>query len=421
MSLYKELFTEIQTLSIVDTHEHLPLTEQDRDPNADVFMEYLIHYFSRDLLSAGMPKKTFQQITSPGLNPSEKWKLAAPWWEICRHTGYGQSLDLSAQALYGLTRIDGSTIEELDKKFRQSRLDGSYRRVLKEKSKIEFSVVNRYESAAHMDTAYFKSSQCIGQLIRPTGGWTLVLLEQLLGKPINSFRSYLQGVEAFLDKELQVGPFFKCALAYSRSLNFPVTPYHEAEKDFQPLITSWNVEIEKQDQQFMPGENLQNFMMHYILGYLSGRNAIVQIHTGMQEGSGNILANCNPEPLCRLFQLYPNVRFDVFHMGYPYHNLLGAMGKMFPNVYIDMCWAHIISPPACVKMLEEWLETVPYNKIFGFGGDYCFVDGVYGHQYLARTDIAKALTKKVEEGLFSEEKALTVAKALLHDNLLALL
>jgi hypothetical protein len=41
--------------------------------------------------------------------------------------------------------------------------------------------------------------------------------------------------------------------------------------------------------------------------------------------------------------------------------------------------------------LVEWLDTVPANKISAFGGDYIFVDGVYGHQYLARQNVARAL------------------------------
>ena len=36
--------------------------------------------------------------------------------------------------------------------------------------------------------------------------------------------------------------------------------------------------------------------------------------------------------------------FDIFHIGYPYQQTLSALAKNFANVYIDMCWAHIISP-----------------------------------------------------------------------------
>jgi predicted TIM-barrel fold metal-dependent hydrolase len=110
------------------------------------------------------------------------------------------------------------------------------------------------------------------------------------------------------------------------------------------------------------------------------------------------------------------MRFDLFHTGYPYHLELGVLCKMFPNVYADMCWVHIISPVAARNILSEWLELFPYTKINGFGGDYCLVDGVYGHQYLARRNIAAVLSEKVEDGLFSVEEACRIGKAILHDN-----
>ena len=40
---------------------------------------------------------------------------------------------------------------------------------------------------------------------------------------------------------------------------------------------------------------------------------------------------------------------------------------MFPNVFIDMCWAHIISPAAVTAALADFLDGVPFNKIMGFG------------------------------------------------------
>jgi hypothetical protein len=78
-----------------------------------------------------------------------------------------------------------------------------------------------------------------------------------------------------------------------------------------------------------------------------------------------------------------------------------ALAKTVPNVYLDMWWAHIISPNACVEALCEWLDCVPLNKITAFGGDYMLIDAVYGHQYLARENVAKALARKVRDGVFS--------------------
>ncbi len=92
----------------------------------------------------------------------------------------------------------------------------------------------------------------------------------------------------------------------------------------------------------------------------------------------------------------------------------------YKDVYIDMCWMHIISQSASKMYLGEWLETVPSNKIFAFGGDYQTVEGVYGHSVIARQNITEVLAKKVKKGYFTEEQAIAVAKRILRENALEL-
>ena len=59
---------------------------------------------------------------------------------------------------------------------------------------------------------------------------------------------------------------------------------------------------------------------------------------------------------------------------------------------------------------------IPSNKIFAFGGDYTIVEGAYAHSRIARDNVARVLTKKVEEGYFEEEEAVKLAHKILRDN-----
>ena len=156
--------------------------------------------------------------------------------------------------------------------------------------------------------------------------------------------------------------------------------------------------------------------MHHVLRLANQRGLTYQFHTGLQEGNGNLIANSNPELLSNLFLQYPDVRFDLFHIGYPYEHVLSALAKNYANVYIDMCWAHIISPEASVRAMVEWIDSVPLSKISAFGGDYCFIDAVYGHQQLAREDVSKALAIKVNAGLFDVDKACEIAQLWFYEN-----
>jgi len=113
---------------------------------------------------------------------------------------------------------------------------------------------------------------------------------------------------------------------------------------------------------------------------------------------------------------YPQTPFDIYHISYPYQEELAALAKNFPNVTVDFCWMWIIDPAAGRRALSDMLDTVPANKIHGFGGDFILVEGSYGHAQIARREIARVLCDKVEEGRFSEDYALEVGKMLLRDN-----
>ena len=121
--------------------------------------------------------------------------------------------------------------------------------------------------------------------------------------------------------------------------------------------------------------------------------------------------------LIPIVQRHPNTRFDLYHMGMPEVRQTGVIGKNFPNVWLNLCWCHIISQRMTVAALDEWLDMVPVNKILAFGGDYGKpVEKVYGHLVMAREDIALVLARRVRDGLMTESQAVEVARRWFWDN-----
>ena len=108
--------------------------------------------------------------------------------------------------------------------------------------------------------------------------------------------------------------------------------------------------------------------------------------------------------------------FDLFHTGYPYERELAVLSKTHANVYVDFCWTHLISPFAARKALYEMLEVLPYTKLFGFGGDYLFYDGVVGHLTLAKQNICLVLAEKVTRNELDAALAEKILQAVLYDN-----
>jgi len=142
----------------------------------------------------------------------------------------------------------------------------------------------------------------------------------------------------------------------------------------------------------------------------------MKFHTGFQAGNGNIITNSRAALMANLFMKYPKTGFDIYHISYPYQEELVTLAKNFPNVTIDFCWIWAINPAAARRTLSDMLDAVPANKIHGFGGDYIFVEGTYGHAVITKREIARVLCEKVEEGRFSEDYAVKVGQMLLRDN-----
>ncbi len=296
-------------------------------------------------------------------------------------------MDISARDLYGLVRIDRDTIEALDKAFQAARAGGkAYRTVLKEKSKIAMSILD--SGTRDCDREFFAPTARLDDFIRVPNPQAMATLAKYAGAPpIHTLSDLEDACEATLDKDFAAGAVcIKSGLAYCRPLAYPKVSRAAAEDAFARLFDPPGTD------QWPPagGDALQNHMMHHICRLADRRGLAFQVHTGLQEGNGNYLNYTDPSLLINLFMEYRNVRFDMFHIGYPFQLKLAAVAKNFANVFIDFCWANIISPAAATDAFVEYLDSVPANKISGFGGDYCFVDGIYGHQYIARENLARA-------------------------------
>jgi len=192
----------------------------------------------------------------------------------------------------------------------------------------------------------------------------------------------------FLKQKSEGAKALKIPVAYSRPLYFEDVDYVDAKVLFKEAAHS----------QVPFPKKLQDYMMHFILKIANESSYVVKIHTGLQEGMGNNLENSNPMLLRELFAKYPNLTFDLFHIGYPYERELAVLAKYHANVYVDFCWSHLISPFAAKNAFYEMLDILPYTKIFGFGGDYIFYDGVVGHLTLCKQNICEVLAKKVSTG-----------------------
>jgi predicted TIM-barrel fold metal-dependent hydrolase len=203
----------------------------------------------------------------------------------------------------------------------------------------------------------------------------------------------------------------KFGIAYSRTLKFDDVSLEIANAVFEKM----NADPAKL-LSFDEAKPLQDYLFFKILGLCEKYNLPVQIHTGLQTGTGNDITNSNPTGLVKAFFKFPKLKFVLLHASYPYGGEMATIAKTFANVYIDMAWSAMISPSYTIRNLEEYIETVPANKIMCYGGDCQNVEGAYGASVLARETVIAALINKVKTGYLTEDEAIAIAKKVLREN-----
>lgn len=420
-SVYRQIKAAVDEIRLIDTHEHLVSEGLWLTHEVDFFY-WFSHYSSSDLLSAGMPPDDLSFIRDAQNPAQERWSRMAPYWPLVKYTGYGQALRIAARDIHGIPDIDESTWSNLSERISATRQQGFYEKILRQKAGIELTILDRIR-----DDPYLTAALSSGGGRRPTFFVRVKRLDNFVGlngdgiseleaeyeQEIKSLDDVLATLDMAFERIIAdscVG--IKSGLAYSRILRYEDTSREEAVRAFEKLLVG-----EESFEQLRP---YQDFMMHQIVRRAGERGLPVQIHTGLQEGRGNIITNSNPTHLVNLFMKYPETKFDVFHGSFPYMGELTTLAKNFQNVYINMCWLPIISPTASKLWLHQWLETIPVNKIMGFGGDYLFLEGTYGHSVIARQVVTETLAEKVEAGYLTLEEARYVARRILRDNAIEL-
>ncbi|MES0341575.1 MAG: amidohydrolase family protein, partial [Candidatus Humimicrobiaceae bacterium] len=409
--LYSEIKSAIDSIPIFDTHEHIVAEEDRRNLNLD-FSLFFMMYAGTDLLTSGMTEEEFEDFQNPDTDIEKKWSYFEPHWPNIRNTSYSKVILEAVKDLYGYDDINEKNYIELSKKIKNTKNIKWYDQIIKEKSNIK-KVLN------HLDNVWQAQKKVLGmEEFRP-----VLNLEEIIGtccledvieweKRFNAniykLADLLKGIDGIFEKKDEIGYMgLKTAIAYMRPISFEETTFAEADKVFSGLfkLKSYGF-LEKKD--FLSKDELkplQDYLIHYLIQKAIEYDMPVQIHTGIFELLRNDISNSNPNYLINLFIKYRKCNFDIFHAGYPYSDQLIAICKQFPNVYFDLCWIADISTHLYKEILNKLIEIIPSNKIFGFGGDYMFIEGLYGSQKLARKSISELMYEKIKQNYFNFDQA----------------
>lgn len=396
----------VNRTAFIDTHEHLlpeadrisDLGKEDLSPAND-FGLLMSHYTDSDLQVAGMPGKDYKKLIGPKLSPMEKWKLVAPYYERCRHTGYQLCVRETVRALFGEEDIREDNCEAISRRLRDGVKSGFYRTILRDVANIEHSQVNCLKSG------FFRESEPATDLLSfdlstagAASGVSRKSLLKFAGEEVITLKQAHETIDRIFEKFGPKAIAMKDGCAYWRRLNFEEV----SDADAAPIFERY-----AREEDLTPEETkaMQDNLFRHSLRRAAEYKLPVKLHTGYYAGhNGMDLARVrdNMSDVVRLARDFPDTTFVLMHIAYPYQNELIALCKQYSNIYADMCWGWIIDPASATRFLKEFIMAAPACKIFTFGGDFIPVELVTGHARVARHGITLAITQLVQDGWLSE-------------------
>ena len=395
------LADEMAEMRVVDAHEHLPRESTRLAEPADALTFYR-QYTRLVMFSAGLDEDTFMRMHDPDLPWGQRLDIFEPWRELIRHSGPARAARIALRRFYGEDEVTRRNYEAITAGMAELYRPGLYDRVLRQVCNIG-AVLQNSDDPAYGDPLlrpvamtgiggeWHSFPDLAGQIVRGEHGF-------------DSLDHYLEELHARLRRLKECG-----VVAFKHTAHLYCDPDRQRAEQVLAALRGGD---EHWTRTSVPNP-LWNWFTDQLLAVAGELDLPVCVHTGVW---GDFRELAVTEMIPHIAR-HPEVRFDLFHMGLPAVREMGRIGANFGNVWLNMCWAHTVSPTMAASALDEWLDQVGVNKIIAFGGDVRWpVEKVYGHLTLAREVVATVLGRRIAAGLMDRHEALGLARKVFREN-----
>lgn len=412
-ALAGDLREVVDAIRVIDTHEHLE-PEDVRLARAVDFSLPFAPQVAWDLVSAGMAVPEVTRFLSPETAADEKWRLVAGYWPWIRFTGYAQAVQRAARDLYGIPELTEDTHAALTAAMQQSNRPGVYRHLLGEKAGIDLCLIHALEGPGvvfrdRTEGGLFRQDLAVDVFL--ANALPVEELARQSALTVGSLRELLRVIDWTFSRYGDRAVAIATECAQWRTLRFDDVSQGQAETLFERGY------VAQEGLSSSETKTLQDFLFHYCIQRASDYRLPVKIHTGYPGGNNRVdMTRIRATDLVPLFRKYPQARFVLLHMGYPYQHEVLALAKHFSNVYVDLSASWALDGDATRRFVLQWLTVAPVNKLLAFGGSATSVEIAYGHSRLAREGLCRVLIEAAADGLLSRRDAEEVAKRFLREN-----
>jgi hypothetical protein len=408
-----ELSHYIHNTPLCDTHEHLRKEAEYVDNGPDILQNLFGNYIPADLVVAGAGEEAVAALLDSA-NPDIRARFEGirRAWLATQHTGYGEAVQLIARELYDMEEITPQALEAAQPKHAALRQPGQRLHLLREKARLDHVQVDDFVWACQPDESgpdFFFYDLSWADFC--SGTPDLELLAHETDLEVRDLATLRWTMEILFEKYAKYAIAIKAQHAYNRTLHW----HKRSDKEAAQALAAY---LHNRDD-YQEAEQLCLGDWCWARGVELGiaHDLPFKIHTGYYAGHSRMPVDfIKSGHLCNLLAEYPQARFVLMHIAYPYSDELIALAKHYPNVYADLCWAWSINPYSAAEFVRRFIHAVPANKLFVFGGDTSWPGAALAYAHQARTWFNRALQAEVDEGFLTEPQAITLAGRMMKEN-----
>ena len=341
---------------------------------------------------------------------------------MIQFTGYGEAVRIAARDLYEIEEVNAVTLRAGQKRIAALQRQGGCVALLRDRAKLDhvqtdlgLDVMDLPRTSAEFflrDLSLFRFTS--GRIDDP-------MIEAATGVTIRNLATLEQAMQALFARCAPLSIAVKSQHAYVRTLAWQKRTDADAERAVQVVLEGGPGSDDPQSEARLC---LGDWCLARGVELASAYQLPIKLHTGYLAGTGQsgtamLVDRLRAGHLAPLLMEYPDARFVLMHIAYPYSEELIALAKLFGNVTVDLCWAWALNPFATKDFVRRFLHAVPLNKLFAFGDDTGTPSMAYAYSVQMRRWLTRALEEEVAEGFMTTRQAMEGATRLLRGNQLA--
>ncbi|MEN6304699.1 MAG: amidohydrolase family protein [Armatimonadia bacterium] len=400
--LAQSLLDQIAALPTVDAHEHLHAEEMRVGRQVDIFLLFHQYLFTQ-LIAAGMDPAMAEALGDEETPLDRKWEALAPYLDLVRTCSCARPPFEALKQFFDEEDLTKDNYQSLTERMRAHNQPGLFDRCLQDACGI-VKVLNQNRTMWQTDV--FRPILFETSFIGGPGREGYEAVAREMGRDLpRTLPEYEELMEALLAQRASEG------MVGVKSIGFEYVP-----GDRGAAMAAYRY-MQAGTLEPADAAALNHYLRDRLWAACGRLGLVASIHTGVWSGGWADHTNIRPTNIFPAACAHRETKFDLFHAGTPWPADAGLIGRGLPNVWLNLCWSHLISPVQAAEALDLWLDMVPVNRVFAFGGDYWWaVENVYGSLTQTREIVAKVLAKRVKEGAIRDSQCLPIARKWLHDN-----